>query len=205
MQSTDKNFLVPVGGAVVFSPRAGFIDSLSAMYPGRASAAPVLDLLITLLSMGEEGFQRLLRERLELVPLLREGLSSIVTRYPEWGMRLLPAERNTISVAVALAPADRQKDLTFLGSMLFSRNVSGCRVVVKSEKVTPISGSNFINWGAHADEYPHSYFTAACAIGTTSKDISVFLERLEKSLKKYFKEKIPDGSLLSLKEAHDDD
>lgn len=190
VQSTDKNFLVPVGGAIVFSPRAAFIDSLSAMYPGRASAAPVLDLLITLLSMGESGYRQLLLDRLELYPVLKEGLAAVVQRHCEYGLHVLPAKRNSISIAVAFDSTHPRTDLTFFGSMLFSRSVSGCRVVVRSDKSTSISGSSFVNWGAHANNYPHSYFTVACAVGTTRRDIEVFLERLEKTTVKFFKSKI---------------
>ena len=57
VQSTDKNFMVPVGGAIVTSSQEDFIASLSAMYPGRASATPVLDLFITLLAMGERKYR----------------------------------------------------------------------------------------------------------------------------------------------------
>lgn len=89
IQSTDKNFMVPVGGAVVATAKrskskaskhrqAGNAEGTSAaasdkkpnhqakpvdvctaiskLYPGRASGAPVVDLFITLLSMGCDGF-----------------------------------------------------------------------------------------------------------------------------------------------------
>ncbi len=35
VQSTDKNFMVPVGGAVVASSSEEFINSVSQMYPGQ--------------------------------------------------------------------------------------------------------------------------------------------------------------------------
>ena len=34
VQSTDKNFLVPVGGCVVASPKEEFINTVSQTYPG---------------------------------------------------------------------------------------------------------------------------------------------------------------------------
>ena len=57
VQSTDKNFMVPVGGAVVCSGKdnTSVVDAVRKSYPGRASISPVLDLLITLLSMGADG------------------------------------------------------------------------------------------------------------------------------------------------------
>ena len=63
VQSTDKNFMVPVGGAIVWSPTKKFIDNLSLTYPGRANMNPILDLFITLLSMGEIGYRNLLENR----------------------------------------------------------------------------------------------------------------------------------------------
>ena len=49
VQSTDKNFMVPVGGAVVIGKKGGseipiLVDK---NYPGRASVSPILDVAIT--------------------------------------------------------------------------------------------------------------------------------------------------------------
>jgi len=55
VQSTDKNFMVPVGGSVVFAYEKKLIKELSETYPGRASSAPILDLFVTLISMGHTG------------------------------------------------------------------------------------------------------------------------------------------------------
>lgn len=51
VQSLDKNFMVPVGGAIVSSSSAEFVASVSRLYPGRASIAPTLDFFITMLQM----------------------------------------------------------------------------------------------------------------------------------------------------------
>jgi O-phospho-L-seryl-tRNASec:L-selenocysteinyl-tRNA synthase len=55
IQSTDKNYLVPVGGAVIAGQDPSVIAAIGQAYPGRASSAPVQDLFITLLSMGSQG------------------------------------------------------------------------------------------------------------------------------------------------------
>ncbi len=53
VSSTDKNFMVPVGGSIVYSPKKkDIVDKVNKMYPGRASGAPITDLFITELSMG---------------------------------------------------------------------------------------------------------------------------------------------------------
>lgn len=46
-------------------------DQIGKSYAGRASGSPCLDLLMTLLSMGEEGWRRLLRDREALVEPFR--------------------------------------------------------------------------------------------------------------------------------------
>jgi O-phospho-L-seryl-tRNASec:L-selenocysteinyl-tRNA synthase len=64
VQSTDKNFMVPVGGSVVASNNVSFIDEIAGTYAGRASMSPILDVFITLLSMGVNGWNHLLQERM---------------------------------------------------------------------------------------------------------------------------------------------
>ena len=56
VQSTDKNFMVPVGGAIIAAPssRPALVEAVSKAYPGRAGMAPLLDLLITLLHWGAQ-------------------------------------------------------------------------------------------------------------------------------------------------------
>ena len=185
--------MVPVGGAVVASPSDDIIDNIAKMYPGRASMSPILDLFITLLSMGEKGLQRVWNERLRLLPVLTQGLTELAHAYNEV---VLSAPKNSISIGVSLnsGNADTERAVdgnsipeaspSFLGSMLFQRNVSGCRVVPKSSKVTNINGYDFVGWGAHTTDYPHSYLTAACAVGATESDVVSFLERFSKVWKK---------------------
>ena len=77
VQSTDKNFMVPVGGAIITSPDADMIDAISRSYAGRASMDPVLDVFITLLSMGECGLKALLNERERCFSILKHELKEL--------------------------------------------------------------------------------------------------------------------------------
>lgn len=206
VQSTDKNFLVPVGGAIVTSSDPDFVSGLSKMYPGRANATPVLDLFITLLSMGEKTYKALLEKRSALFESMRSNLQRIAMKY---GEVIISSPRNTISLSVSLKSLDAhasdegekgkdevdavqqskqkniaQKSPSYLGAMLFQRSVSGCRVVAKSSKITKVESTGFSGWGSHATAYPFSYFTAACAIGQTDEDVNLFLERLDKVMAK---------------------
>ena len=46
VQSTDKNFLVPVGGAIVASSDVNFVKEVAQTYPGIALPVYVIYLLI---------------------------------------------------------------------------------------------------------------------------------------------------------------
>jgi O-phospho-L-seryl-tRNASec:L-selenocysteinyl-tRNA synthase len=65
VQSSDKNFLAPVGGSIVVSPKPEIISWTSETYAGRASAAPVIQTLAALLSLGHERYKELQKHQLE--------------------------------------------------------------------------------------------------------------------------------------------
>lgn len=99
VQSTDKNFMVPVGGAIVMSAAPSFLTDLSSIYPGRASMAPILDLFITLLSMGEDGYKMLLERRARMFDILKGQLGAFAASH---GETIVSSPRNTISIAVSM-------------------------------------------------------------------------------------------------------
>jgi len=62
ISSTDKNFMVPVGGSLIYSPKKkDLVDKINKFYPGRASGSPIIDLFLTYLQMGEVTFKQLLK------------------------------------------------------------------------------------------------------------------------------------------------
>ena len=197
--STDKNFLVPVGGALIISPDSKVIESISTTYPGRASASPMIDLFITLLSMGLDGYKRVLEDRRRLVDHFRRRLELVANVF---GERILLCPRNTVSFGITLdglirsdvtdktcvthlSNENENKQITKFGSMLFTRCISGTRVVARNE-TKAISGHTFQGFGSSHDTYPHAYMTAACAIGMTEGEMNEFFVRLEKCWKDFF-------------------
>jgi len=215
VQSTDKNFLVPIGGAIVAAVGSKLVDKISNIYPGRASMSPLLDLFITLLSLGATGWKRLLQERKDNAAWFQEQLAKAADKQ---GMRLLKCPANKISFAIDLSTLVSQNGqngqsdvdhLTFLGSALFTRRVSGPRVVLCTQPVTPspeepategeeevkpvvkgkykkvIDGVPFECYGAHADTYTCCYLTAACALGATRDELQLFLDRFQQALQDY--------------------
>eukprot|EP00892_Ulva_mutabilis_P011597 jgi/Ulvmu1/880/UM100_0033.1 len=114
VQSTDKNFLVPVGGAVAALPRApraaegggsppeyeGVVfRDMAARYPGRAAASAHVDLMITLLHLGQQGWERVLAEREEMYAYLKAQMEVAAA---DLGERLLHTPQNPISIAMTV-------------------------------------------------------------------------------------------------------
>lgn len=192
VSSTDKNLLVPVGGALVYSPTSAMIDAIRKNYPGRASMSPILDVFITLLHMGRRRVETLLAEREACYDYLHTQLVALAERQQQ---RVLATPGNPISIAVTLdnpfpdcaAFEYGDKQITQFGAMLYTRGVSGARCVPFHNKKN-VGKYEFSNYGSHCEGYPHAYFTAAAAIGIEREDVDVFIERLEKNWKQYTKD-----------------
>lgn len=122
-------------------------------YPGRASSAPVMDLFITLLSMGRSGLLSLVTQREQLFVRAKTELGLLATKH---GERLLDTS-NRISMAMSLTRLGPEK-ATELGSKLFSRCCSGSRTVSCQSRQS-VAGIAFSGFGAHIDSYPTPYLT----------------------------------------------
>ena len=105
MQSTDKNFLCPVGGAIVASPNEEFLDAVSETYAGRATAAPIAQFLAAMLSIGLEGYEKLRNQQEENRKFLEESLKEVAERHSQ---RILNVN-NPISVAMTLMEETQRK------------------------------------------------------------------------------------------------
>uniref|UniRef100_A0A915JYK6 O-phosphoseryl-tRNA(Sec) selenium transferase n=1 Tax=Romanomermis culicivorax TaxID=13658 RepID=A0A915JYK6_ROMCU len=185
VQSTDKNFMVPVGATIIGSFERSIIDSIAQLYPGRASASPLIDLVITLLSMGQDGYLELRKKRKTLFDDFKQKLSILAAKYDE---KVLSTPKNTISMAMTLSKLDsalKSAEITKLGSMLFTRQCSGARVVVKGQGKL-IEGIIFEGWMSHYPNYTCSYLNVAVAIGLESREIDRFLKILEDCLCKIY-------------------
>lgn len=190
VQSTDKNFLVPVGGAIISSGSSETLTQISQTYPGRASSSPIVDLFITLLQMGHNGYKRLLSERKVIYTYFSEQLNKVASKFNE---RVLDIHANQISMAMTLDSFSTSIDPTQLGAILFNSCTSGIRVIVPKKKGN-ISGHLFVGFGSHHTDYPHVYLTVAAAIGMTVADVDLTITRLTKVLKKALKKKTKESA-----------
>lgn len=181
VQSTDKNLMVPVGGSIIAGFDLDFVRRVAQSYPGRASSNPTIDVFITLMEMGTNGYKAMMDRRRENYKLLKEELGQVAEKY---GERVLETKNNPISIAMTLSSVGEEgdtkgKSISELGAMLFTRGVSGTRVITgKDTKV--IEGFTFKAWGSHYDNTTTPYLTAAAAIGMSAQDIHLFVKRLDK-------------------------
>lgn len=187
IQSTDKNLLVPVGGSIITSPSKEFVEHVAKTYPGRASISPLLDVFITLLHMGKQKMKAMLAQRKQVYKYMRQELAKWAKAH---GEKVLDISHNTISIAVTVDSLAQtaDDDPTMLGAMLFNRCVSGTRIVHPGVTKT-IGPVEFQGYGSHCDKYPHTYFTAAAAIGVTKAEVDLFVSRLTKAMREIKKRK----------------
>ena len=184
------------GGAIIVSPNKKVVESVGKVYAGRASSSPIVDLFITLLSMGMNGYKRLLKERSALMGTFPLRLQMVAEKFDE---RVLSCPANTISFGITLDDLARtkredesdsdyaksvSKEISSFGSMLFSRCVSGTRVVPRAQ-VKVMGDHEFVGFGSSTASYGHSYMTAACAIGVDPGELDEFLIRLEKTFTEF--------------------
>lgn len=175
ISSTDKNFMVPIGGSLIYSSNEEIINKVKKNYPGRASLSPVLDLFITLLEMGKNKYKLFIHERKEKYKKLKEKMQIIALKYNE---RILENPNNKISLAISLENicknANGKSDITYLGSLFYFRQISGIRVISPSAQID-FNGYKFSNYGSHAENYPViPYCSFACGIGITDEEINGF-------------------------------
>ncbi|MFW9781627.1 MAG: O-phosphoseryl-tRNA(Sec) selenium transferase, partial [Candidatus Heimdallarchaeota archaeon] len=166
IQSTDKNFLTPVGGAVIASPTKDIITKISQSYAGRASATPIVNFLISMLSLGISGYQKLIEEQQQNRKTLEIKLKEVAEKFDE---RILDIYN---PVAVALSLRNLKKDQLYaLGGALYNLRVTGPRVYNPEEST----------FGTCCSNYTTPYIVMNAAIGTTSSDITLAVERFEKA------------------------
>ncbi|MBD3214938.1 MAG: O-phosphoseryl-tRNA(Sec) selenium transferase [Candidatus Lokiarchaeota archaeon] len=166
IQSTDKNFLSPVGGALIASPEKDKIETISQTYPGRASASPVINFLISMLSLGLQGYKELIQNQQENRNYLEERLSSFAKEINEQIMDIF----NPVAVAMTLNTL-KKNQLYALGGALYNLRVTGPRVYDPNQK----------EFGTCVNGYSTPYIVMNAAIGSTREDIDKAVARLEKA------------------------
>ncbi|XP_036328430.1 O-phosphoseryl-tRNA(Sec) selenium transferase isoform X1 [Rhagoletis pomonella] len=175
VQSTDKNLLVPVGGAIIAGFDEELVRSVAKAYPGRASSSQTLDVFMTLLSLGRVGYMNFVKERKTNFEYLRECMHKFAQEHAE---HVVETKGNPISLALSLSQLqDVGGELTKFGSMLYTRGISGARVLTVGD-TRKIEGHEFVNWGTHHSDTSTAYLTMAAGLGITKAEIHNCFEKL---------------------------
>jgi O-phospho-L-seryl-tRNASec:L-selenocysteinyl-tRNA synthase len=164
VQSSDKNFLAPVGASIVVTPKKDFIDSIADTYAGRATAAPVAQTLAALLAIGLDTYKDLQKEQLETKKLLEQQMNEVAEKL---GQRMLSVW-NPVACAMTLDGLKVRE----IGARLYNASVTGPRAVEKG------------GLGSSVENYPHSYIVMNAAIGTSKNDVETATTKLYKEASK---------------------
>ena len=184
-----KNFMVPVGGAFIYSSKENFVQKVKKNYPGRASIGPILDLFISFLEMGKNKYKELIKERKEKYKILIKKMETIANKY---GEKVISMNGNKISILFTLkniVEKSGNKDAKEIGSMCFNRQISGVRIITSSNgEKKNIGGYDFLNYGSSCDNYKYlPYMTFSCAIGIKNEEIEGFVNKIDKIIENFIK------------------
>jgi O-phospho-L-seryl-tRNASec:L-selenocysteinyl-tRNA synthase len=163
VQSTDKNFLTPIGGAIVAAPEQEILDEVSEQYAGRATAAPATQFLAAILALGIKNYENLRDAQEKNREYLEENLKKVAEEY---GERVLNVY-NPIACAMSITNRDPQK----VGGALYNLRVTGPRTLEPTD------------YGSCCKKYPTAYITMNAAIGTRHEDIKRAVQKLEEALR----------------------
>ncbi len=161
ISSSDKNLFTPIGGGIVYTKDESFLKEISLTYPGRASANPIVNILISLLAIGTKNYIDLMKEQKECKKLLDELLNDLANKKGEKVLNV----KNPISSCITT-----KKDPLNVAGKLYNLRVTGPRGVRKNDKF----GTCYLG------EYPYDYIVVNSAIGVKKEDIYNVIEKLSK-------------------------
>ncbi len=163
VSSSDKNLLTPIGGGIVYSKDKKFLKEISYSYPGRACATPIVNILVSLLSMGMNKYIELMKQQRESRELLHEKLSSLAKKTNNKVLNI----SNPISLCVSV-----NSDPVEIAGKLYNLRITGPRGVRTSDKF----GNCYLG------KYPYDYIVMNAAIGVKNDDIITAVKKLENIL-----------------------
>lgn len=183
IQSLDKNFLVPVGGAIVASPNKSLIQELSNFYAGRASLEPSMNFLETWLTEGLNEYKNLIQLRHDAFQVMHALMSSFDK------IEVIKSEKNDISIAFKIKELETKRYAEF-GSKLYSRKISGIKAVSVNKTHDVYIGNIIENvqdlknvtkekgWGYHGLPLQDSYFVLGVGMGSTPLQQETLFKKL---------------------------
>ena len=163
VSSSDKNLLTPIGGGIIYSKDREFLNEISLCYPGRACATPIVNILVSMLSLGLNKYLELMKQQRES----RKLLGNLSMELAEKTNNKVLNIKNPISLCITV-----DSDPVEIAGKLYNLRITGPRGVRTSDKF----GNCYLG------NYPYSYIVMNAAIGVKNEDIIVAVEKLENIL-----------------------
>ncbi|MCS3922205.1 O-phospho-L-seryl-tRNASec:L-selenocysteinyl-tRNA synthase [Methanococcus voltae PS] len=161
VSSTDKNLMTPIGGGIIYSKDKNFLKEVSLTYPGRASATPIVNTFVSLLSMGMDKYTYLMKEQVKNKNLLDELLVDLANK----------TENKKLDVDSPIASCiTTKKDPIDVSAKLYNLRVTGPRGI----KTTDHFGNCYMQ------DYKYNYVVMNASIGVKETDVINAVNKLSK-------------------------
>ncbi|UXM85251.1 O-phosphoseryl-tRNA(Sec) selenium transferase [Methanococcus aeolicus] len=165
ISSSDKNLLTPIGGGIIYSKDKEFINEISKTYPGRACATPIVNTLVSLLSIGLNNYKELMKQQKESRKLLHDLLVELANNTNNKVLNI----DSPLSICITT-----NSDPVEIAGKLYNLRITGPRGVRSSDKFGNCYLGNF----------PYDYVVMNAAIGIKNKDIINAVDKLKYSMAK---------------------
>ncbi len=163
VSSSDKNLLTPIGGGIIYSKNKDFLKEVSYSYPGRACATPIVNILISLLSIGMEKYKNMMNKQKNSRKLLHKLLTNLANKIDS---KVLNVE-NPISECISVEGNSLE-----IAGKLYNMRITGPRGVLGNDKF----GTCYLY------KYPYNYIVINASIGVKEDDIINAVNKLESLL-----------------------
>jgi O-phospho-L-seryl-tRNASec:L-selenocysteinyl-tRNA synthase len=123
--------------------------------------------------MGKKKYSELIAKRKQTYIKLKTAMKSIADKY---GEKIIENPNNKISICLTLnnicKDTKNKADVTYFGSLFYYRQISGIRVVARSDPID-FNGFKFTNYGSHCEDYKYlPYCSFAAAIGMVEEEVN---------------------------------
>ncbi|GJQ73098.1 hypothetical protein Trydic_g1727 [Trypoxylus dichotomus] len=178
LYNASENLLVPTGSSVVASFDNTLLAEIAKTYPGRASSSSTIDIFISLLSLGKNGYLKLLHDKERLCRYFQESLSPLADKYKKFITSVM-----TNPTSVALFFSGNIPDLSRLKQVL-RRSPSINVYFLTTRESKTLSNYKFEEWGTHGAVCTMPLIVFRLSLGTSQNDIDNILENLDLCLSK---------------------
>ncbi|MCS3901442.1 O-phosphoseryl-tRNA(Sec) selenium transferase [Methanococcus voltae] len=161
VSSTDKNLMTPIGGGIIYSKNKDFLREVSLTYPGRASATPIVNTFVSLLSLGMDKYTQLMKEQVITKNLLDDLLIDLANKTGNTKLNVDSPIASCITT---------QKDPVDVSAKLYNLRITGPRGI----KTTDHFGNCYMQ------NYKYNYVVMNASIGVKESDVNNAVDRLSK-------------------------